>query len=102
MDASVVSTDHDFILSSEVGWLAQQLALGHSDGAGSLPYQNSVVEPHPSWCWGDQVSTLWAHRGRRQGAKLGGKLTHKRKWPHEEQQFPQPTITSVPPKYVEN
>lgn len=67
-------TDHDFILSSEVGRLAQQLTLRHGDGAGGLSYQNSVVEPHPSWRWGNQVSTLLAQKDARQGAKLGGKL----------------------------
>lgn len=74
--AAWAPTDHDFILSSEVGRLAQQLTLRHGDGAGGLSYQHGVVEPHPSWRWGNQVSTLSAQKDGRQGAKLGEKLTN--------------------------
>lgn len=79
-------TDHDFVLSGEVGWLTQQLTLGHSDRAGSLSDQHSVVKPHPSRRRGNQVSALWAREDGQQGAKLGDKkLRHTSTWPNEDQ-----------------
>lgn len=66
-------TDHDFVLSGEVGRFAQQLTLGHRHGAGSLSYQHSVVQPHPARRWGNQVSALWAYEDGQQGATLGDK-----------------------------
>lgn len=47
-DRPITHTDHDFVLSGEVGRLAQQLALRHGDRAGSLSYQHGVVKLHPS------------------------------------------------------
>lgn len=85
--AACSPTDHDFILSSEVGRLAQQLTLRHGDGAGGLSYQHGVVEPHPSWRWGNQVSTLLAQKDGRQGAKLGEKLING---PMKTGNFPNP------------
>lgn len=41
-------TDHDFVLSGEVGRFTQQLTLRHRHGAGSLSYQHGVVKPHPA------------------------------------------------------
>lgn len=86
-------TDHDFILSSEVGRLAQQLALRHGDGAGGLSYQHGVVEPHPSWRWGNQVSTLSAQKDGRQGARLGGELING---PMKIGNFPNPRHLNTP------
>lgn len=80
-------TDQDFILSSEVGRLAQQLALRHGDRAGGLSDQHGVVEPHPSRRWGDQVSTLSEQKDGRQGAKLGEK---RRNGPMKISNFPNP------------
>lgn len=45
---TIFHTDHDFVLSGEVGRLTQQLALRHSDRAGSLSDQHSVVKLHSS------------------------------------------------------
>lgn len=72
-------TDHDFVLSCEVGRLTQQLALRHSDRAGSLSYQHCVVKLHPSWCWGDQVSALWAYSSEQRGVKSGDKQARSSK-----------------------
>lgn len=88
-------TDQDFVLSSEVGRLAQQLALRHGDGAGGLSYQHGVVEPHPSRRWGNQVSTLSAQKDGRQGAKLGEKL---RNGPMKIGNFPNPPSPVCPLK----
>lgn len=75
---TITHTDHDFVLSGEVGWLTQQLALRHSDRAGTLSNQYRVVKPHSSWRWGNQVSALWACGGGQRGVKLGEKVkTHK-------------------------
>lgn len=63
-------TDHHFVLSSQVGRLAQQLALGHSDGAGGLSNQHAVVKPHASQRRRDQVSALWPCKDSRRGVKL--------------------------------
>lgn len=41
-------THHDLVLPSEVGRLAEQLRLGHSDGAWGLSNQHGVVEFGPS------------------------------------------------------
>lgn len=45
---TITHTDHDFVLSGEVGWLTQQLALRHGDRAGSLSNQYRVVKLHSS------------------------------------------------------
>lgn len=92
-------TDHDFVLSCEVGRLTQQLTLWNSDRAGGLSYQHSVVKPHPSWCRGNQVSALWAWKDGRQGVKLGGKLRHKS--PMKINNFTNPQ-RAMSPKYSEN
>lgn len=37
-------THHDLVLPGEVGGLAEELCLGHSDGARGLPNQHRVIE----------------------------------------------------------
>lgn len=63
-------TDHNFVLSGEVRRLTQQLALRHSDRAGGLSNQHSVVKPHTSQSWGNQVSALRACEDGQDGVKL--------------------------------
>lgn len=72
-------TDHHFVLSGEVGRLTQQLALGHSDGAGGLSNQHGVVKPHASQRRGDQVSALWPCKDSQRGVKLQARKKKKRK-----------------------
>lgn len=86
-------TDHDFVLPRQVGGLAQQLALGHGDGAGGLSDQHAVVEPHPSRRWGDQIPPLSAQKDNQQGAELGEKLING---PMKISNFPRAGITSAP------
>lgn len=63
------------LLSTRCSWASPRLALGEP---GFYP-----------------VGT----KRRTAGCKIR-RETHQ--WPHEDRQFPQPTITSVPPKYTEN
>lgn len=65
-----MDTDHNFVLSGEVRWLTQQLALWHSDRAGGLSNQHSVVKPHTSQRWGNQVSALWPCEDGQEVVKL--------------------------------
>lgn len=62
-----VSPHHHFVLPGEGGGLAQQLCLGHGDGARRLPDQHSVVELGSSRGGRAQVPALGT-RGHNSGA----------------------------------
>lgn len=51
-------THHDLVLPREVGGLAEQLCLGHSDGARGLSNQHCVVELGASRRRGAEVFAL--------------------------------------------